>query len=73
MFAMSSDKDQRKNSLSRSLSVNEPQHKFLPIREAPSGSLDVENSTGSCVVGVDTSVVVQQMLCEEPQATRVIL
>ena len=57
MFALSSDKDQRKK-----FAFAFVQCKFLPIREAPSGSLDVENSTGSCVVGVDTSVVVQQIL-----------
>ena len=40
---------------------------------APSGSLDVEKSTGSCVMVVDRSVVAQAILCEEPQATFVIL
>lgn len=47
--------------------------KSLPSSVAPSGSLEAENRTGSCVVGVDKSVVAQAMLCDEPQATLVIL
>ena len=47
--------------------------KSLPRLVAPSGSLDVENRTGSWVVGVDMSVVAQAILWEEPHATLVIL
>ena len=35
---------------------------YLRMRDAPSGSLAVENSTGSCVVGVVVSVVHQETL-----------
>ena len=45
----------------------------LPMREAPRGSRAVEKRTGSCVVGVDMSVVHHAMLCDEPHATFVIL
>lgn len=46
---------------------------ILPNTVAPSGSRDVEKRTGSCVVGVDRSVVAQAILCDDPHATRVIL
>lgn len=46
---------------------------FLPISVAPNGSLEAENRTGSCVVGVDRSVVAQAMLWDDPHATLVIL
>ena len=37
-------------------------NKILPRSVAPNGSLEVENNTGSCVDGVDRSVVAHAML-----------
>ena len=44
----------------------------LPSSVAPSGSLGVVNSTGSCIQGTAASVVDQAMLWDDPQATLLI-